>query len=65
MLSITEVEEVRDTVNQCAELVDGMSALLNEYGYDGKDGLLNVARQLYALGAELSKKMQEREGESN
>lgn len=65
MLSITEIEKVRDTVNQCAELVEGMGAFLDKYGFEGQDGLFNIAQQLYALGADLSKKMQEREGESN
>lgn len=65
MLSITEVEEIRNKVQECAELTDSIRSLMSEEGYTGENALLNVTRQLYELSEYLTQKMQEepKEGE--
>lgn len=57
MLSITEVEEVRDKVKECAELTDGVSMLVQETGCGGESALFNIAKQLYNLSTELTERM--------
>jgi len=61
MLSITEIEEVRNKVQECAELADSIRSLMSEEGYTGENALWNVTRQLYELSDYLTQKMQAEE----
>ena len=64
MLSIIEVEEVRDKVREVGELADGLRCLMSEEGYSGAEGQWNIVKQLYELSNELTERIhaEERRG---
>ena len=57
MISFTELEEVKDTVTECADLTQGMMMVVQETGCGGENGLFNIEKQLRNLSATLEKYM--------
>lgn len=61
MVSVCELEEVRDKVLACADLTYGMAMVVQETGCGGEYGLFSIEKQLRDLSATLDEYMKEGE----
>ena len=60
-VSALEIEDVRNVVQECAELCDGIRAFLQEDNCSGTDGLWHVCKVLHELSEKLTEEMHEAE----
>lgn len=57
-ITVSDIEAIRNSVLECAELADGIKSLMAEEGYTGVNGLWNITKQLYSISEQLGDMMQ-------